>query len=146
MQTRNDYQLAYEKRDSTGFPTETGTGIYNGDFGVIEDIDRAAGTLTIRFDDDRIVDYPVQSLEDLELAYAITVHKSQGSEYTAVLLTLMPGPETLFNRNLLYTAVTRAREAVVILGDENTIRSMENNTAQNIRYTGLMQALADCIG
>ena len=146
MQTRNDYQLAYEKRGSTGFPTETGTGIYNGDFGVIEDIDRAAGTLTIRFDDDRIVDYPVQSLEDLELAYAITVHKSQGSEYTAVLLPLMPGPETLFNRNLLYTAVTRAREAVVILGDENTIRSMENNTAQNIRYTGLMQAIADCIG
>ena len=143
MQTRNDYQLEYEKRSPSGYLTGTGTGIYNGDFGVIRDVDHDAGYLGIEFDDGRYVRYPYQQLDDLELAYAITVHKSQGSEYAAVLLPLLSGPGSLFNRNLLYTAITRARGTVVILGDRDTVRRMQENIAQNTRYTGLAAAVRE---
>lgn len=143
MQTRNDYQLEYEKRSPSGYLTGMGTGIYNGDFGVIRDVDHDGGYLDIEFDDGRFVRYPYQQLDDLELAYAITVHKSQGSEYAAVLLPLLSGPSSLFNRNLLYTAITRARGTVVILGDRDTVRRMQENIAQNTRCTGLAAAVRE---
>ncbi|MBR3059738.1 MAG: ATP-dependent RecD-like DNA helicase, partial [Oscillospiraceae bacterium] len=116
MQTRNNYQIEWQVRGNFGLPLEKGTGIFNGDFGRILSVDPSREILTVRFDEDREVDYPFGELEDLELAYAVTVHKSQGSEYPAVILPLLSGPRGLFNRNLLYTAVTRARSCVVILG------------------------------
>jgi exodeoxyribonuclease V alpha subunit len=110
----------------------------------VEEIDSAAQTMTVRFDEDRIVTYPFGELEDLDLAYAVTVHKSQGSEYPAVILPLLQGPAGLFNRNLLYTAVTRAKNCVVILGSREAIRSMIANTRQSRRYTGLRERIDEC--
>ena len=137
MQTRNNYQITWEVRGNFGIPVEQGTGIFNGDFGRVEEIDPKAQTMTVRFDEDRIVEYPFSELEDLELAYAVTVHKSQGSEYPAVILPLLSGPSGLFSRNLLYTAVTRARGCVVILGSRRAVQAMIDNTRQSLRYTGL---------
>jgi exodeoxyribonuclease V alpha subunit len=99
--------------------------------------------MTIRFDEDHLVEYPFDKLDDLELAYAVTVHKSQGSEYPAVLLPVLGGPKGLLTRNLLYTAVTRAKKCVVLLGSEQAFREMENNTAENRRLTGLRDRIDD---
>ena len=137
MQTRNNYQIEWQIRGNFGLPLEKGTGIFNGDFGRILSVDPSQEILTVRFDEDREVDYPFAELEDLELAYAVTVHKSQGSEYPAVILPLLSGPRGLFNRNLLYTAVTRARSCVVILGSREAVRTMTENVRENIRNTGL---------
>ena len=137
MQTRNNYQIEWQIRGNFGLPLEKGTGIFNGDFGRILSVDPSREILTVRFDEDREVDYPFAELEDLELAYAVTVHKSQGSEYPAVILPLLSGPKGLFNRNLLYTAVTRARNCVVILGSREAVRTMTDNVRENIRNTGL---------
>ena len=144
MQTRNNYQIAWEVRGNFGIPIEQGTGIFNGDFGRVEEIDTAAQTMTVRFDEDRIVTYPFGELDDLDLAYAVTVHKSQGSEYPAVILPLLQGPSGLFNRNLLYTAVTRAKNCVVILGSREALRSMIANTRESRRYTGLKERIDEC--
>ncbi len=143
MQTRNNYQIAWEIRGNFGIPVEQGTGIFNGDFGRVEEIDPHAQTMTVRFDEDRMVTYPFAELEDLELAYAVTVHKSQGSEYPAVILPLLSGPSGLFSRNLLYTAVTRARNCVVILGSREAVREMIANTRQSLRYTGLRDRIEE---
>ncbi len=143
MQTRNNYQIAWEVRGNFGIPVEQGTGIFNGDFGRVEEIDPHARTMTVRFDEERMVTYPFSELEDLELAYAVTVHKSQGSEYPAVILPLLSGPSGLFNRNLLYTAVTRARNCVVILGSREAVRDMIANTRQSLRYTGLRDRIEE---
>lgn len=143
MQTRNNYQMEWEIPGNFGMPIEKGTGVFNGDFGVIADVDTEFAELIVRFDEDKVVHYPFTQLEDLELAYAITVHKSQGSEYPAVILPLLSGPSGLFNRNLLYTAITRARKCVVILGERETIAQMEQNISQNTRYSGLKDRILE---
>ena len=102
-------------------------GVFNGDVGIIKEINEAAGSLTVEYDEHRRVDYPFAGLEEIELAYAVTIHKSQGSEYPAIILPLLSGPKMLFNRNLLYTAVTRARKCVTILGSRRTIKEMIQN-------------------
>ena len=118
-------------------------GIFNGDFGRIEEIDLQSASMTVCFDDSRTVEYPFTELEDLELAYAITVHKSQGSEYPAVILPVLTGPSSLFNRNLLYTAVTRARNCVVILGSRDGVDRMIANVRRARRYTGLRERIVE---
>lgn len=143
MQTRNNYQMEWEIPGNFGMPIEKGTGVFNGDFGVIADVDTELAELIVRFDEDKVVHYPFTQLEDLELAYAITVHKSQGSEYPAVILPLLSGPSGLFNRNLLYTAITRARKCVVILGERETVAQMEQNISQYTRYSGLKDRILE---
>ena len=137
MQTRNNYQLPWEVRGKYGIPVEQGCGIFNGDMGIIREIDEFAKIIGIEFDEGRQADYPFSELEDLELAYAVTIHKSQGSEYPAVILPLLGGPQMLMTRNLLYTAVTRARSCVVILGSEDTVRQMIRNETELHRFTSL---------
>ena len=143
MQTRNNYGIEWEIRGNFGIPVEQGTGIFNGDFGRIMEIDPGRKVMTVCFDDARMVEYQFSDLEDLDLAYAITVHKSQGSEYPAVILPLLSGPSGLFNRNLLYTAVTRARKCVVMLGSRGAVDRMIANTQRTHRYTGLRERILE---
>ena len=143
MQTRNNYSIEWEIRGNFGMPVEQGTGIFNGDFGRIMEIDPGRKVMTVWFDDARMVEYQFSDLEDLDLAYAITVHKSQGSEYPAVILPLLSGPSGLFNRNLLYTAVTRARKCVVMLGSRGAVDRMIANTQRTHRYTGLRERILE---
>ncbi|MBQ7678851.1 MAG: ATP-dependent RecD-like DNA helicase [Butyrivibrio sp.] len=137
MQIRNDYQAEWEVVGRGGIAIDHGQGIYNGDMGRILSINETARELKVLFDENRQVRYEFPQLEDLELAYAVTIHKSQGSEYPAVLIPLLSGPRMLMNRNLLYTAVTRARQLVVILGSKSAIEAMVGNTEQLTRYSGL---------
>ena len=137
MQIKNDYQIEWEVRGRYGIAVDRGVGIFNGDTGIIKEINEFASVMTIEFDGNRTVAYPFSLQEELELAYAITIHKSQGSEYPAVLLPLLGGPRPLMTRNLLYTAVTRAKNCLVILGDENAVRSMIDNRQVRRRYTSL---------
>lgn len=137
MQVRNNYDLEWEKPDGG-----EGTGIFNGDIGVIERIEDGAEQMRIRFDDRR-VDYPFSLLEELEPAYAVTVHKSQGCEYPIVILPLGSVPPMLLSRNLLYTAVTRAQCIVIIVGKEEALRAMVANNRQTMRYTGLVYWLKE---
>ena len=116
---------------------EKGVGVFNGDTGILREINTFAETLTVEFDEGRFVEYAFKQLDELELAYAITIHKSQGSEYPAVVIPLLGGPRMLMNRNLLYTAVTRARKCVTLVGDENTFWEMEKNQMEQSRYTTL---------
>ena len=141
MQTRNNYQIEWEIRGNYGMKVDSGNGVFNGDCGVIRSIDTKAETVEVCFDEEKIVEYPFSDLEDLEPAYAVTVHKSQGSEYPAVILPLLSGPAGLFNRNLLYTAVTRARDCVVILGSRQAVAAMTANVRENRRYTGLKERI-----
>ena len=137
MQTKNNYQLGWEIRGKFGIPSEIGSGIFNGDMGIIRNIDEFAKLIEIEFDENRIADYPYSSLDDLEHAYTVTIHKSQGSEYPAVILPLLGGPKMLMTRNLLYTAVTRAKSCVVILGSEEAVRDMIRNETELKRCTSL---------
>ena len=141
MQIKNNYQQAWEIKSRYGIAVEAGTGIYNGDIGIIREINLFAENMTIEFDEGRMTEYPFAQLEELELAYAVTIHKSQGSEYPAVVMPILTGPRMLFNRNLLYTAVTRAKSCVTIVGDPHMIQVMIDNVSEQRRYTGL----ADCI-
>lgn len=143
MQIRNNYQMEWTVRSANGISLEQGSGIFNGDFGIIQSIDTVRRLLVVRFDDNREVGYPFENMDDLDLAYAITVHKSQGSEYPAVIMPLLGGPPTLLNRNLLYTAITRARRCVVILGSRDVLHTMEMNTSQSARYSGLRSRLQE---
>lgn len=143
MQTKNNYQLEWEINGNYGLVIEKGTGIFNGDMGVIKKINHFAETMTIEFDEKRLVEYAFRLLDELELAYAITIHKSQGSEYPAVVIPLLGGPKMLMNRNLLYTAVTRARKCVTLVGNEETFREMEGNLTQQKRYSGLCQRIQE---
>ena len=146
MQTRNNYQIEWEIRGNYGLKIDSGTGVFNGDAGIIQNIDNDAEIVTVCFDEEKLVEYPFSELDDLEPAYAVTVHKSQGSEYPAVILPLLSGPSGLFNRNLLYTAVTRARDCVVILGSRQTVASMTANVRENRRYTGLKERIYEIFG
>ncbi len=137
MQIKNNYQLEWEIRGLYGIPVEKGVGVFNGDTGIIKGINTFAETITVEFDERRFVEYSFKQLEELELAYAITIHKAQGSEYPAVIIPLLAGPKMLMNRNLLYTAVTRARKCVTLVGDEKVFAEMENNKMEQSRYTTL---------
>ncbi len=137
MQIRNNYQLEWEIVSKYGIPVDRGTGVFNGDMGRIVEIQENASCLVVEYDEQRRVTYPFSLLEELELSYAITIHKSQGSEYPAVVMPLLRGPRMLFNRNLLYTAITRAKSCVTILGSSATVRGMIDNVSENRRYTAL---------
>lgn len=143
MQTKNNYQLEWEIKSKYGLTIEKGTGIFNGDMGIIREINDYTEIVTVEFDEGRMVDYPFKLLDELELAYAITIHKSQGSEYPAVVIPLLSGPAMLMNRNLLYTAVTRAKKCVTLVGNEITFAQMIQNTAQQKRYSGLCERLRE---
>lgn len=143
MQIRNNYQLEWEVVSRYGIPVDKGVGVFNGDMGRILEINEAAGMLVVEFDEQKRVTYPFSILEELELSYAITIHKSQGSEYPAVLLPLLGGPRMLFNRNLLYTGITRAKNCVTILGSGETVRAMIDNVNENRRYTALAERICE---
>ena len=120
-----------------------GMGVFNGDMGIVKEINMFSETMTVEFEEGKTVEYPFKQLDELELAYAITVHKSQGSEYPAVVMPILSGPKMLMNRNLLYTAVTRAKKCVTIVGDDNFFQSMIQNNTQQKRYTGLKERLLE---
>lgn len=143
METRNNYQIPWEIRSKKNFLIESGTGVFNGDLGVIRRINEFLETVTVEFDEGRMVDFPYKDLKELELAYATTIHKAQGSEYPAVLIPLLPGPKLLYNRNLLYTAVTRAKRCVVLVGDEKTFYRMIENTTEQERFSGLKERIRE---
>ena len=137
MQIKNNYQLEWEIVSQYGIRIDSGSGVFNGDIGTIRRIREESSTVQVEYDEHRLVEYTFSQLDEIELAYAITIHKSQGSEYPAVLLTLLSGPKMLMNRNLLYTAVTRARKCVTILGSQEVVDGMIENENQYHRYTGL---------
>lgn len=137
MQIRNNYQAEWEVVGKYNIAIDAGIGVFNGDTGRIIKIDDGDSSLTVEFDDMRRVKYPFTGLDELELAYAITVHKSQGSEYKAVIMPLMGGPKPLFNRNLLYTGVTRAKNCLVMIGSQTVVAEMIENNQENLRYSGL---------
>ena len=143
MQIRNNYQLEWEVRSRYGLAIDKGLGVFNGDVGIIQEINDYSSTVSVLYDENKLVIYPFKGLDELELAYAITIHKSQGSEYPAVVMPLLPGPRMLMNRNLLYTAVTRARKCITIVGDENVFYRMIDNTTQQRRYSGLKERLKE---
>lgn len=141
MHIKNNYNLEWEMRTGSGFVYDTGKGIFNGDIGVIEKINEHTQLMEVHFDDGKYVIYNFDQLDELVLAYAATIHKSQGSEYPAVVLPLLSGPELLMNRNILYTAVTRAKSCVCIVGSADTVQRMIKNVREMRRYSGLK----DCI-
>lgn len=137
MQIRNNYQLEWEVRGRYGIPVDKGVGVFNGDTGIIRMINEFAELAEVEFEDGRYAQYTFKQLDELELAYAVTIHKSQGSEYPAVIIPILSGPRMLMNRNLLYTAVTRARKCVTVVGSEETFRELINNEKQQRRYSSL---------
>lgn len=137
MQIRNNYQLEWEIRGKHGIVAESGMGVFNGDLGTVREINPYSELLTVEFEEGRFVDYEFKQLEELELAYAVTIHKSQGSEYPAVIIPLLGGPRLLMTRNLLYTAVTRARRCVTLVGSDVTFQAMIDNKIEQSRYTTL---------
>ncbi len=143
MQIRNNYQMEWELQGARGVVAENGLGVFNGDMGVIRSIDDFNKIVTVVFEENRFADYEYTQLEELELAYAVTVHKSQGSEYPAVILPLLGGPQMLMNRNLLYTAVTRAKKCVTIVGNEEAVARMISNESQILRYSSLDERLRE---
>lgn len=143
MQVKNNYELEWEIVSKYGIPIDKGLGIFNGDMGRILTINEYAGNMVVEYDEHRRVTYPFAQMEELELAYAITIHKSQGSEYAAVVMPLLGGPRMLFNRNLLYTGVTRAKNCVTILGSRETVNAMIGNAEVNRRYTALAERIRE---
>ncbi len=141
MQIKNNYQMEWEVRTARGFVTEQGTGVFNGDLGIVREINLFAETLTVEFDEGRRITYTFRQTDELDLAYAVTVHKAQGSEYPAVVIPVLTGPRMLMNRNLIYTAVTRAKSCVCIVGVPEAFQAMVDNGEEQKRYSGL----ADCI-
>lgn len=146
MQIKNNYQIEWEIRGKYGIPVEKGLGIFNGDMGIVREINLHTERVTVEFDEQRMVEYPFAGLDELEHAYAVTIHKSQGSEYPAVVIPLLTGPKMLMNRNLLYTAVTRARKCVTLVGDADTFEQMIANTMEQHRYTTLAQRIQELAG
>ncbi len=146
MQTKNNYQIAWEKHNFRGQACDTGQGVFNGDLGQIEEIRPFSEEVVVRFDDGRYVRYPYKQMDELELAYAVTVHKSQGSEYPAVIIPMYPGPRLLMTRNLLYTAVTRAKQCVCLVGREDVFRGMIQNVSEQKRYSSLAERIREVKG
>ncbi|WP_024292126.1 SF1B family DNA helicase RecD2 [Lacrimispora indolis] len=143
MQIKNNYNIEWEVRNGYGIPVDKGTGIYNGDMGIIREINTFAELVTVEFDEGRMVDYSFKQLEELELAYAITIHKSQGSEYPAVVIPIFSGPRMLMTRNLIYTAVTRAKSCVCLVGMPEVFGEMVNNEMEQRRYSGLKDRICE---
>ena len=143
MQIKNDYQLEWEIRNRYNLATASGMGVFNGDTGIIKNINTYAETLEVEYDEHRMVTYTFKQLDELELAYATTIHKSQGSEYPAVIIPLLTGPRPLMNRNLLYTAVTRAKKCACIVGSDDTFDMMVANESEQKRYSGLEYKIVD---
>ena len=146
MQIKNNYQLEWEVKTRYGLAVDQGTGIFNGDMGVVTEINPYTETVEVEFDEGRKVKYGFDMTEELELAYAITVHKSQGSEYPAVIIPLLPGPRLLYNRNLLYTAVTRAKKCLTIIGSDVVFQEMIQNRNEQARYTSLAERIREFQG
>jgi exodeoxyribonuclease V alpha subunit len=143
MQIKNNYNIEWEVRNKYGIPMDKGTGVYNGDMGIVREINAFAELVTVEFDEGRIVDYSFKQLEELELAYAITIHKSQGSEYPAVVIPVFSGPRMLMTRNLIYTAVTRAKSCVCLVGMPEVFGDMVNNEMEQRRYSGLKDRICE---
>ena len=143
MQIRNNYQIEWEVCTKYGMTVDKGLGVFNGDMGIIREINTYAETMTVEFDEHRQVSYSFQSLDELELAYAITIHKSQGSEYPAVVIPLLQGPRQLYNRNLIYTAVTRARKCVTLVGSEQVFADMIRNNNELNRNSSLAEQIRE---
>lgn len=143
MQIKNNYQLEWEIKGKYGIAYDSGVGVFNGDMGIIKSINTFREIVEVRFDDGRSVDYPFSCLDELEMAYAVTIHKSQGSEYPAVIIPLLSGHKLLMNRNLLYTGLTRAKKTAVFLGKREIFEQMVNNTEARKRYSGLIDALKE---
>lgn len=143
MQIKNNYNIEWEIMSSYGIPADKGTGVFNGDIGIITNINKTAQSLTVEYEDKHRVTYPFNGLDELELAYAVTIHKSQGSEYPAVIMPLLGGPRPLLNRNLLYTGVTRAKKCVTILGSKDTINTMIFNEREKNRHSGLAERIRE---
>jgi exodeoxyribonuclease V alpha subunit len=137
MQIKNNYQIEWECKSQFGLSFEKGTGVFNGDTGIIKEINLYSEIITVVFDEIRYVEYSFQQADELELAYAITIHKSQGSEYPAVIIPVLSGPKMLLHRNLLYTAVTRAKSCVTLVGSSSVVQSMIDNVSEQERYTSL---------
>ena len=143
MQIRNNYQITWEMKSVYGITAQSGTGVFNGDAGIIKEINLFSEHMVVEFDDGRLVDYGFSQLDELEHAYAVTIHKSQGSEYPAVILPILDGPRLLFNRNLLYTAVTRAKMCVTIVGSDTMLQSMIDNVSEQSRYSSLCDRIRE---
>ncbi len=143
MQIKNNYQLEWEIKTRYGMTVDKGLGIFNGDMGIIRQINTYEETVTVEYDEKRLVKYPYSLLEELELAYAITIHKAQGSEYPAVVIPLLKGPRQLYNRNLLYTAVTRARRCVTLVGSDAVFQDMVRNADEQARNTSLAERICE---
>ena len=143
MQIKNNYQIEWEIRNRYGIPVEKGEGIFNGDTGTVREINGFAETMTVEFDEGRMVEYGFKQLEELELAYAITIHKSQGSEYPAVVIPVHNGPRMLMTRNLIYTAVTRAKKCVCLVGLPEVFQAMVDNETEQKRYSGLKDRILE---
>ncbi|MCR5202911.1 MAG: ATP-dependent RecD-like DNA helicase [Lachnospiraceae bacterium] len=143
MQIKNNYNITWEKRLGKGFIEEEGKGVFNGDCGIIKRIDNDGEKVVVQFEDNKIVDYDFSDMNEIELSYAITIHKSQGSEYPAVVIPIFSGPPILFNRNLLYTAITRARQCVTIAGSREKLEFMIGNKVESKRYSGLCERIKE---
>ena len=143
MQIKNNYQMEWEVRNKSGIPVDKGAGIFNGDVGIIREINEFAELLTVEFDEGKMIEYSFKQLEELELAYAITIHKSQGSEYPAVIIPMYNGPRMLMTRNLIYTAVTRARACVCLVGQPDAFYTMAANCVEQKRYSGLKSRIGE---
>ena len=146
MQMKNNYQIKWEIRGYNGYCVEEGSGVFNGDCGIIQEIDTYNKQVTVLFDEEKYVTYSQGELDELELAYAITIHKSQGSEYPAVVLPLLAGPRPLMNRNILYTAVTRGKKCVTIVGSRETVQNMIKNQSEQLRYSSLAGRIQEIEG
>lgn len=143
MQIKNDYDLEWEMRNKYGIAYEKGLGVFNGDMGTIRHINTYTEYLEVEFEENKFVTYTFKQLDELELAYAVTIHKSQGSEYPAVVMPMYPGPRMLMNRNLLYTAVTRAKKCVCLVGLPDSFVQMAENYSEQKRYSGLKQRILE---
>jgi exodeoxyribonuclease V alpha subunit len=143
MQIKNNYQMEWIVENKYGIKVDSGTGVFNGDMGIIREINHFAELVTVEFEENKKVEYRYSEMEELELAYAITVHKSQGSEYPAVLMPVLSGPAMLFNRNILYTAVTRAKNCVTLVGSAQMVQHMIDNMSEHRRYSSLSERLME---
>ena len=143
MQMKNNYQLEWEIATKYGLVIDSGVGVFNGDIGRVIDINLHTEKMKVEFEEKKVVEYPFELLEELELAYAITIHKSQGSEYPAVVIPLLQGPRQLYHRNLIYTAVTRAKKCVTLVGSDVTFQEMIQNSHEQNRYTSLSERIQE---
>lgn len=143
MQIKNNYQLEWEIATKYGLVIDSGVGVFNGDIGRVIDINLHTEKMKVEFEEKKVVEYPFELLEELELAYAITIHKSQGSEYPAVVIPLLQGPRQLYHRNLIYTAVTRAKKCVTLVGSDVTFQEMIQNSQEQNRYTSLSERIQE---